>query len=386
MKTTRAFVVALFVALLASPLLAACPFCSMQGQTLTMEVNQANLVIFGTLTNARGGLTDLDSGTTDMAIEEVVKPHDFVKGKKTVTIPRYIPVGQNQNLKFLVFCDIFKERLDPYRGIPVKDKDIVTYLKGAFEVREKDIAERLAFFFNYLDHADVEVSTDAYKEFANADAKDVMRMLDKADKAKITAKLVQWLKDEKTPAYRYGLYGYLLGTCGNEQHAGVLLELLSDPQRGLVSGIDGVLAGYILLRPKEGLPYLRSILGDRSKDFTRQYAALRAVRFFWDTRPDVVPEKELVSSTTLLLDSDLADLAIDELRKRKQWQLADQIIDLYEKHNVPIIRRAILRFALSCPPGNKKVEEFLKEQRQKHPDKVKDVEELLKLEQPINKP
>jgi hypothetical protein len=140
------------------------------------------------------------------------------------------------------------------------------------------------------------------------------------------------------------------------------------------------------LRPKEGLPYLRSILGDRSKDFTRQYAALRAVRFFWDTRPDVVPEKELVSSTTLLLDSDLADLAIDELRKRKQWQLADQIIDLYEKHNVPIIRRAILRFALSCPPGNKKVEEFLKEQRQKHPDKVKDVEELLKLEQPINKP
>ena len=31
-------------------LAAACPFCSMQGQTLTGEVNQASMVLFGTLT------------------------------------------------------------------------------------------------------------------------------------------------------------------------------------------------------------------------------------------------------------------------------------------------------------------------------------------------
>ncbi len=361
-----------------------CPFCINQGQTLTMETNQASFVIFGTPTNARASLNDLDSGTTDIVIEEVIRPHDFIKGKKVVTIPRYLPVGPNST-KFVVFCDVFKDRVDPYRGFPVKDKEIVTYLKGAFAVKDKDMAERLAFFFSYLDHADTEVSGDAYKEFANADAKDVIRMMEKADKAKMTAKLVQWLRDDKTPSYRYGLYGYLLGSCGTEQHAPVLQELLSDPQRGLVSGIDGVLAGYVLLRPKEGWAYLRTVLGDESKDFTRRYAALRAVRFFWDTRADVIAEKDLVSATTLLLSSELADLAIDELRKRKQWHLADTILGLWDKHNVPIIRRAILRFALSCPPGNKKVEAFLKEQRQKDPERVKDVEELLKLEQPLTK-
>ena len=30
----------------------ACPFCSMQGQTLTDEVKQAAMVLYGTLTNA----------------------------------------------------------------------------------------------------------------------------------------------------------------------------------------------------------------------------------------------------------------------------------------------------------------------------------------------
>ena len=40
------------LAALAAPVLA-CPFCGMQGQTLTGEVNEATLVIFGTLTNPK---------------------------------------------------------------------------------------------------------------------------------------------------------------------------------------------------------------------------------------------------------------------------------------------------------------------------------------------
>ena len=31
----------------------ACPFCSMQGQTLTGDVNQASMVVYGTLANAK---------------------------------------------------------------------------------------------------------------------------------------------------------------------------------------------------------------------------------------------------------------------------------------------------------------------------------------------
>jgi hypothetical protein len=134
---------------------------------------------------------------------------------------------------------------------------------------------------------------------------------------------------------------------------------------------------------------LLNILGDGKKEFTRRYAALRAVRFFWDSQPDRVNRKDLLAAVGLLLEqSDIADLAIEDLRRWKQWQLADQILSLYgkESHNIPIIHRAILRFALSCPSENKKVAAFVQDQRRRDPDKVRDIEELLKLDEPPKTP
>src|SRR6185369_16741162 len=77
----------------------ACPFCSMQGQTLTGDVGQASMVLVGTLTNAK--LTDSATaeGTTDLVIESVIKKNDVVDGKKVVTLPKYIP-GDDKKYKF----------------------------------------------------------------------------------------------------------------------------------------------------------------------------------------------------------------------------------------------------------------------------------------------
>ena len=52
----RKFIFILLVLCLEVPsftALVACPFCTMQGQTLTGDVNAANLVLFGTLKNAK---------------------------------------------------------------------------------------------------------------------------------------------------------------------------------------------------------------------------------------------------------------------------------------------------------------------------------------------
>ena len=113
-----------------------------------------------------------------------------------------------------------------------------------------------------------------------------------------------------------------------------------------------------------------------------RYAALRAVRFFWENRTDVIDKKEVVAAAALLLEqADIADLAIEDLRKWQQWQCADQIIALRHKpaFNAPIIGRAILRYALSCPK-NDQARQFIEEMRKKDPETVKDAEELLKLE------
>src|SRR5262249_36731326 len=100
----------------------ACPFCSMQGQTLTGEVNQASMVLYGTLTNAKPGSNDIE-GTTDLVIETVIKADksaDKILGNnKKITLPRYVPTDPKSKAKFLIFCDVFQGKIDPYRGITV---------------------------------------------------------------------------------------------------------------------------------------------------------------------------------------------------------------------------------------------------------------------------
>src|SRR5947208_2675100 len=48
---------------------AACPFCSSQGQTLTNDAAQASMILYGRLTNARLDPNDVNAGSTDLIIE-----------------------------------------------------------------------------------------------------------------------------------------------------------------------------------------------------------------------------------------------------------------------------------------------------------------------------
>ena len=356
----------------------ACPFCSMQGQTLIGDVNQASMVLYGTFSNAKPGAgDDLGGGTTDLKIDAIIKKHDIVGKQTTITLPRYMP-DQNKNTKWLVFCDVYKGKIDPYRGVPVAaDSDMVKYLKGALEIKDKEIGPRLRFYFDYLDNKEVEISNDAYKEFGNADYKDYRDMA----KSLPADKIAKWLEDPNTPAFRYGLYASMLAHCGTAKHGELLRKMLEDPQKRVSTGVDGVLAGYTMLQPKEGWEYTRSILKDPAKEFMLRYAALRAARFFWDSRPDIIPQKELVAGVQLLLDqSDIADLAIEDLRKWNRWEMCDKVLELQDKksHDVPIIRRAVLRYALSCP--EKKAAAYVDQCRKRDLEMVKDTEELLKLE------
>ena len=354
----------------------ACPFCSMQGQTLAGEVAGADMVLFGTLGNA-----NVKDETTDLTLDSIIKTNALVAGKKVVTLPKYVPPDPTGQYKFLVFCYVFKGKIDPYRGMAMKpDSDIVPYLKGVQEIKDKKTGERLKFFFNYLDNADPEISMDAFKEFANADYKDYRGMAPRLP----AEKLVGWLRDPNTPGYRVGLYGSLLGHCGTEKEAKLLRALLEDPERKLSSGVDGVLAGYVMINPKEGWEYTKSIMKDPKKEFLMRYAALRATRFLHDFRPDLVDKKELAEGVTELLgQKDIADLAVEDLRKWGCSDMTDRILALRTTEaytTVPIVRRSVLRFALSFPDVAAN-SAYVAEQRRADPQAVSEAEEILKLEQ-----
>jgi hypothetical protein len=354
----------------------ACPFCTDEkGPTLVGDFHQASLVLLGSFTNFRPG-NDIGGGTTDFVIERVLKPHDIVRGKKLLTLKRSVPPTKS---KFVIFCDVYKGEIDPYRGVEVPPgSDLVAYLTEALAKKDRPIGERLRHCFNYLNSPDVEVALDAYREFQRADYKDYRTMA----KALPPGTLAKWLVDPKTPAYRYGLYASLLGHCGDPKlHGDLMRKLVDDPDKRRGSGIDGMLAAYVMLQPKQGWNYLKDILLNDKEDFLMRYAALRTIRFLWGERPDLVSKNELVNGVGLVLDHpDMADFAVEDLRRWSRWEQCDKVLSLFNKesHNVPVIRRAILRYMLQCP--GPRAAAFVREQRQRDRDWVNDAEELLRIE------
>src|SRR5262249_32167223 len=148
---------------------------------------------------------------TDFKIEKVLKPNDIVKGKQVITIPRYV---QGDQKKFLIFCDVYKKNIDAYKGVELSAKsDMVKYLEGGLQLAKDSPGKRLRYCFDFLQNPELEISLDAYREFAKADYKDYKDMAKTLD-PKI---LVDWLDSPETPAYRYGLYASLLGHCGTAE-------------------------------------------------------------------------------------------------------------------------------------------------------------------------
>ena len=101
-----------------------------------------------------------------------------------------------------------------------------------------------------------------------------------------------------------------------------------------------------------------------------------------------MPKKRIVEAVCLLLDQpDIADIAIDDLRKRGRAEVADKILSLYDKesHGHRLIRWSILRYALTMSKLPQ-CAAFVDKLRKKELESVRDAEELLKEEQEQSRP
>jgi hypothetical protein len=363
----------------------ACPFCSPNATTTYVaEVAQADLILYGTLSNAQRDPDDpggFNKGTTDLTIETVIKSHDFIKDKKKITIPKYLP-PDGKEFKYLIYFNVVNGQLDPYRGEAFSpDSKLPEYLKGAIEIRQKDSATRLRYFFDYLESPDIMISGDAYGEFAIADYKEISEVATKVP-AEV---LLKWLKDPNTRGSRFGLYGLMLGHCGKAGDAKAVRTLLDDKDRSYTSGLDGVVTGYIMLDHKAGWDYLIDLIKDPNKDFPIKYSALKTTRFFWEYRPDMIPKERVLEAMKLLVDNPtISDMPIEDLRKWKAWELTPFVLSYANKesHNsIKLINRSILKFAIAAAttdPKNKEAVEYVKAAQAKDAKQIEFLEELLK--------
>jgi hypothetical protein len=84
--------------------------------------------------------------------------------------------------------------------------------------------------------------------------------------------------------------------------------------------------------------------------FSETYAAIIALRFLWTHGDGRISHERLKASMRLLLDRpDVADLAILELYRWKDWDVQGRLMELYGagEYNLPCIKRAIIRYMLA---------------------------------------
>ena len=321
-----------------------------------------------------------DNGTTtstDFHITEVLRPDPVIKDKKVIKLPRYLPADPKNPPKFLLFCDVFKGEIDPFRGVPVRSADAAGYVKKAMALDPKQRAANLAFFFRYLEHPDKEIAQDAFLEFAKATDQDIGQAARKFS----PAKLRDWLKDPGTPPERLSVYALMLGACGGASDADFLAKLLRETGERYVNAYDGILGGYMHLRPREGWDIALATLKDGRKPLPVRLAVVRTLRFYHGWQPKESRANVLKGLSAMISQGELADLAVEDLRRWQMWDLTREVLALYGRrgYDAPLMRRAIVRYALCCKDEDA-ARAFVAERRRLEPDLVKEVEESMQFE------
>lgn len=376
-----------FAALALCSITSSVPACSLCGSpikqtTFGQDADRAAIILHGKVTDSRLS-TDRDappgSGSHDFEIDEVLKGDPALVGGKKHIFPGYIPVLDAKNPpQFVMFCDVVKGKLTPQGGREVRSPQMLDYLKKSQAARaKKDRVSALLFYAGYLDHAEPVVAEDAFLEFAKSTDAEVGAVAERLD-PRLFRKLIE---DPKTPAGHLSLFAFLLAGSKDVKQADFLKNLLNRPDERTQEALDGILCGYIMLRPAEGWDRVAELLTDRKKPFKVRNNVLRTVRFYYNWKPKET-RPQVVRTFKGMLEGDLADMAIEDLRRFGIFDHSELIYKQYARpgFDAPILRRSIIRYALVArrdAAASAAADRFLKSLPAKDQEIVREVAEGL---------
>jgi hypothetical protein len=311
---------------------------------------------------------------TFLVIRDVLKDDPIIARRQMLRIKNRIDIKDSNNPPSLVvFGDVFKGETDVFKGL-WGGPHLAEYVRGLLAVAPKGNVEVVRYCFDHVDSPEPEVAKDAFTELVGASAADIRLAAPKFKPAKLRRSLA----DEKTPTVKLSLFAFLLGHCGEREDAALIRAVLDrQVKKAETQGLDGLCVGYTLLDPANGWAKVRELAGG-ANEFPVRYAALRTARFF-QVRPGVIARKDLLGLIDMFLDQDdIADLAVEDLRQWRCWDLTERVLALADMPKFPIVHRAVLRYSIQCP--DKRCKAHVAKQRERNPDKVKDAQELLDLE------
>lgn len=217
------------------------------------------------------------------------------------------------------------------------------------KARQQDAAdpERLAFFAQHLEHADPELATDAYGEFAAASFAEVQA----ARQHYCRDKLWNWITSETTPENRRGLYYTLLGVCGDAEDAARLKKMLAESTQRPPGGFDALVACYVTLCGEAGLREIEAQFLSQEASPRDVSAVVMALRFHGEER-HVLERTRLAKAFARLVDRpSLAVQVIPDLARWEHWDALPALVKLYREAppEDAWIRIPIVSYVRACP-------------------------------------
>ena len=355
--------------------IAACEYCGGPRQTLSEEFANADAVVLVQWKAGRAPAGML--GNTTFSIIEIARgPKDVLKKDDQIKITQY-RAGKKGDL-FLLFGTQGKE-IEWNNPLEVSETTY-QYIAQAPSLKAPT-NKRLEYFVKFLESSDQLISNDAFGEFANAPYEDIVKIKHKLDRVKIA----KWLADPDTLPNRLALYGLLLGLCGNDDDARMMLAKINQPPAGFPLGLDGLISGYLVLAGEKGLDAIdASKLQNKNAEFSEIYAAVQGVRFLWTYGNGRISQDRLRQSMRGLLDRpEVADLVIADLARWEDWSVMDRLMKSYGQGDYaqPGVKRAIVRYMLVAAKAKGQPAEQAKANlaklRQQDPAPVKSAERYL---------
>ena len=236
--------------------------------------------------------------------------------------------------------------------------------------------ERLAYFQNYFEDTEDLLKNDSYYEFALAPYHDAAS--DEGAECSTTS----WSLGCKDPAVVVShrrLYLTMLGVCGQPADVGMLETLLRSDDPKFKTGLDATVACYLTLKHADGLPLIENLfLKKKQEEFTDIFSVVMALRFLGQEEHGPISRERLMQSMRLVLDHPrLADQAIMDLARWKDWTVMDRLVKLFtsaDPETTTWVRIPVINYLRACPLP--KAKEYIEELRKIDPKSVQQSETL----------
>lgn len=332
MSWLRACVVFILIIGGQTPTGLSCPFCSLMGSTITLDIEQAQIAFVG-VAQADGRF----------AITRILKGEDLLQ-----IPPDGLEVSAAKpNTPTLVLGNRLEAGTFDWQDIRAINRAEFDYVVGALAATQSESVD-LAFFFPFLGHARQSISDDAYYQFARSSYANIREHQAFYDRDRVVELIVS---KDTMPELRL-LSFTLLGIVGNEGDAHLALDFIERDDAASSRSLAGVMSSYLALAGEEGLAQLQEkYLKNHDARYELVHSAIEAIRFHLKETDQLDRQQLLNALHSVIENREISDVVIPDLIDAQDWTVIDKVAELFREapDDKRWIRVAAAKYLMAAP-------------------------------------